>query len=275
MTEIRLTKLINSAQTVLKNNQQHSSPFAIFTFRNITEIRELPIVKPLLVFLLSGRKEIKGEVDTICTAGHFLFLSNKFGVDMRIIPSEHECFALGIEFEFEDFDIFTNKPRLESNPIIGEIDLVLENTLNQYLEWVSFTSPDLWPSRKQEILKVLYQQGYTQVSAITQLSSLSHKVFYILNSFVSEDLKADFVSSKLGMSEPTLRRKLKREGTSFIEIKDRVRLGLGFRLIQTSDYPIREVSEKCGYKSQSQFTEKFKSQFGTTPTFLRKTRMPI
>ena len=275
MTEIRLEKLINSAQAVLKNNEHDSPPFAIFTFKNITEIREVPIVKPLLVFLLSGRKEIKGEIDAICTAGQFLFLSNKFGVDMRIVPSEHECFALGIEFDFRDFDIFPHKPKLENNPIIGEIDTVLENTLGQFLEWVSFSSPDLWPGRKQELLKVLYQRGYTQVSAITQLSSLSHKVFYILNSFVSEDLKADFVSSRLGMSEPTLRRKLKREGTSFIEIKDRVRLGLGFRLIQTSDYPIREVSEKCGYKSQSQFTEKFKSQFGATPTFLRKTRMSL
>jgi AraC-like DNA-binding protein len=33
------------------------------------------------------------------------------------------------------------------------------------------------------------------------------------------------------------------------------------------------VAERCGYQSQSRFTDKFKQFFGVTPTELRKTRM--
>jgi AraC-like DNA-binding protein len=75
------------------------------------------------------------------------------------------------------------------------------------------------------------------------------------------------------MSESTLRRKLKVESTSVQEIKDSARLGLGLHLLQTSQHSIGIISDKCGYQSQSRFTERFKKQFGLTPSELRKTKM--
>jgi AraC-like DNA-binding protein len=75
------------------------------------------------------------------------------------------------------------------------------------------------------------------------------------------------------MSESTLRRKLKLEGTSVQEVKDQARLGLGLHLLQTTRQPISLVAEKCGYLSQSRFTDRFKKRFGLTPSELRKTKM--
>ena len=75
------------------------------------------------------------------------------------------------------------------------------------------------------------------------------------------------------MSESTLRRKLKAEGTSLQEIKDQSRLGLGLHLLQTTQDPITLIAEKCGYQSQSRFTNRFKGRFGLTPSELRKTKM--
>jgi AraC-like DNA-binding protein len=70
-----------------------------------------------------------------------------------------------------------------------------------------------------------------------------------------------------------LRRKLKLEGTSVQDIKDQARLGLALHLLQTSSNSIGMIADKCGYQSQSRFTERFKKRFGLTPSELRKTKM--
>jgi AraC-like DNA-binding protein len=75
------------------------------------------------------------------------------------------------------------------------------------------------------------------------------------------------------MSQSTLRRKLQVEGSSLQAIKDRVKLGYGLHLLQTTMEPVGIIAEKCGYYSQSRFTDRFKQLFGLTPTELRKTRV--
>ena len=75
------------------------------------------------------------------------------------------------------------------------------------------------------------------------------------------------------MSESTLRRKLKLEGTTIQETKDQVKLGLSLHLLQTTGYPVGLISEKCGYHSQSRLADRFKGRFGLTPSQLRKTKM--
>ncbi len=86
-------------------------------------------------------------------------------------------------------------------------------------------------------------------------------------------LTTENICEQLAMSESTLRRKLKLEGTSVQEIKDQARLGLALHLLQTSRHSIGVVADKCGYQSQSRFTERFKKRFGLTPSQLRKTKM--
>jgi AraC-like DNA-binding protein len=51
------------------------------------------------------------------------------------------------------------------------------------------------------------------------------------------------------------------------------KLGLGLHLLQTTLHSIVLIAEKCGYQSQSRFTDRFKGRFGLTPSELRKTKM--
>jgi AraC-like DNA-binding protein len=87
------------------------------------------------------------------------------------------------------------------------------------------------------------------------------------------ELTIDIICEHLLMSESKLRRKLKLEGTSVQEIKDQARLGLALHLLQTSSNSIGVIADKCGYQSQSRFTERFKKRFGLTPSELKKTKM--
>ncbi len=273
--------LILSAKKAI---QQHDTlPFSVYTSVQEQHILNVPMIKPLLVCVFDGCKQL-GQGTINCPAGQFVFLSNSPKVEMRNIPSHSQYFAMLIEFEFDDFTCFSQNQILSSgnnlgnhraeSSLQGDIDPVFQQTLQQFIEWSTFAPKELWSMRRQEILQLLYHQGYQQISHIMASTSLSHKLHAMFSADPAEELQADRLCEQLAMSESTLRRKLRAEGTSLQEIKDSTRLGLGLHLVQTTLQPIGLVAEQCGYQSQSRFTDKFKQLFGITPTELRKTRMP-
>lgn len=266
-----MQKLIHTAKLALQ--EQRRLPFSAYSSVKEQRIFNVPIIKPLLICVLDGCKELGKKNETTCPAGSFIFLSNSPNVDMRNIPDGKEYFALLIEFDYSDFDCFTRQQIKAERHFQGNIDSILENTLQQFVEWSAFAPADIWSLRKQEILKVIYYLGYEQVSAIAGSPTLSHRLHNIISTHISDDMSAGALSSKLAMSESTLRRKLNGEGTSIQEIKDRAKLGHGLHLVQTTLAPIGHIAEQCGYLSQSRFTDRFKQLFGITPTELRKTRM--
>lgn len=75
---------------------------------------------------------------------------------------------------------------------------------------------------------------------------------------------------QLNMSESTLARRLKDEGTHFRLILDNVRLTLAMEYIQTTRMPVGLVAANVGYTSSSKFIARFRHRFGITPGELRK-----
>ncbi|MGH1487306.1 MAG: helix-turn-helix transcriptional regulator [Cellvibrionaceae bacterium] len=266
-----MQELITSIKQVM--SQKAVLPFSVYSSFQEQNLFNVPIIKPLLIFVLDGSKKLGKDNELNCPSGSFIFLSNSPTVDMRNIPHDKEYFALLIEFEYTDFDCFLRKPKKTQQYLQGEIDSILANTLQQFVEWSAFAPATMWPIRRQEILQLIYQLGYEQVSAIIEPPSLSHKLHGIISADISAELTADDLSSRLAMSPSTLRRKLSAEGINLQAIKDRVKLGYGLHLVQTSSEPIGVIAEKCGYYSQSRFTDRFKQLFGLTPTELRKTRL--
>jgi len=223
--------------------------------------------------VLKGSKQIGNHSEVACPAGNFLFLSNRPTLEMRNIPAGSEYAALIIEFDYDDFECFSQREPGGDTFFDGPVDLVLEKTLEQFISWSAFAPQALWPMRRQELLQLLYHAGYPQVSSVMEPPSLSHRIFNRVRAEVADDLSAERLSSELHMSEATLRRRLSAEGTSLQAIKDQARLGYGLHLVQTTPSPIGRIAEQCGYQSQSRFTDKFKQLFGMTPSELRKTQL--
>lgn len=71
----------------------------------------------------------------------------------------------------------------------------------------------------------------------------------------------------LGMS--TLRRQLAKEGNSFRNILEGVRLSTALQRLQTTSRPIGEIAGACGYASASRFAVRFRSHYGLSPRELR------
>lgn len=245
-------------------------PFSVYSSVKEQKLVNVPIIKPMLICVLDGCKKL-GEID--CPAGSFVILSNHPGIRMRNIPGDGEYLALIVEFEYDDFAQLPPKPARKVPFVQGGISGAFEKTLLQFVEWSAFAPRAMWPARRQELLQLLYHLGYEQVSSVIEPPSLSHKLHGIICANIASDLSADALASRLALSESTLRRKLAMEGTTLQAIKDRARLGYGLHLVQSTFEPIGRVAERCGYQSQSRFTDKFKQLFGVTPTELRKTRM--
>lgn len=266
-----MQKLIDTAKLALQEKNQ--LPFSVYSSVKEQRIFNVPIIKPVLICVLDGCKKLGKKNEIVCPAGNFIFLSNSPMIDMRNIPSDRGYLALLIEFDYTDFDCFLSRQLKTEKYFQGHIESVFRNTLQQFIEWSAFAPPEIWPLRKQEILKLLYYLGYEQVSAIAASPNLVHKLHNIVNTHITDEMSAATLASMLAMSESTLRRKLNAEGTSIQAIKDRAKLGYGLHLVQTSPAPIGHIAEQCGYHSQSRFTDRFKQLFGVTPTALRKTRM--
>ncbi len=271
-------------------------PFSVYSSVKEQQIFNVPVVKPLLIVVLEGEKRLGKASDVICSAGSFVFLSNSAAVDMRNIPGEQEYFALLIEFERRDFEVLPASLRetsglqesgSEGNAskgrdsqvrgsqpyLLGELEAGLEQTLRQFVEWSRFAPAELWPLRRREILQYLYHLGYSDVGDMAGLPGVAHRLHELISANVAEDLSVGALCERLAMSESSLRRKLQAEGTSLQAVKDQARLGLGLHLLQTTRDPIGLVAGRCGYQSQSRFSERFKQRFGLTPSELRKTQL--
>jgi len=266
-----LKYLIQSTKKIVQENG--TLPFSVYSSIKEQHLLNVPIIKPLLILILSGSKQLGTQSPFSCPAGTFVFLSNNPMIDMRNIPNDEEYYAVLIEFEYEDFVQFKSYPNKKKKYLQGNISSDFARVLHQFIEWSTFAPKSLWHLRRQELLQFIYHSGYEDVAAIVEAPSLTHQLRRLIFDHITDDTSVDNLADKLAMSESTLRRKLKTEGVSIKTIKDQTRLGYGLHLVQTTMKPIGTIAEYCGYTSQSRFTDKFKHMFGTTPSELRKTRV--
>lgn len=168
-------------------NKQMLLPFSIYSAYQEQKISNVQILKPLLIFILKGKKEL-GKNNTVdCLAGTFVFLSNSQKVNLRNIPMQEEYFALLIEFEHQDFEGLPKKSAPSPQYVQGEINSVIEAALLQYIEFSFIAPAKVMAHRKREILDILYYSGYTDVCNINEPPSVSEKVHSMIANQLSFD----------------------------------------------------------------------------------------
>lgn len=249
-------------------------PFALYTANTEQKLRNLRLINPVLMFVLSGRKEIELQngVEVVLREGECILLANRQSIVVRNIPDERPYFALIIEFYPSDkpTSYFANG---QTDFIVKPFDETFTLLLGQFVEWANISPPELWENRRQELAKFIQVQGWTEVQSLWREQGLSDQVQRFLQVTIEEPISAHEIAQHFGMSESTLRRRLKDEQTSLQQLKDDVRLGLGLHLLQSTSKPILHIALECGYQSQSRFSERFKEQFGMSPSEVRKNEL--
>ncbi|MDP8998049.1 MAG: AraC family transcriptional regulator, partial [Pseudomonadota bacterium] len=87
---------------------------------------------------------------------------------------------------------------------------------------------------------------------------------------LAKDWPAVEISSAMGMSEATLRRKLAKVGHSLSEILSDSRMSAAPVMLQSTGDSITQIAFAVGYESPSRFATRFRKRFGFVPSVLRK-----
>ena len=243
-----MSALISAITHTLQTTQQQ--PFSVYSSVKTQHLLNVPIIKPLLIVVLRGQKELHSsqngfEIDQtiVCRSGEFIFLADSPVINMRNIPtrlpqsqSDHndEYFALLIEFDFNDFNGLQNNEAQKQPYCLAKMNRELERCLIQFVESAQWAPTQLWSSRKRELIQMLCHLGHSDILTLIGKSKTSHRLHDLLQQHPSQSISIDFICSELAMSESTLRRKLKAEGSSVQEIKDHSKLGLGLHLLQSN-----------------------------------------
>ena len=97
-------------------------------------------------------------------------------------------------------------------------------------------------------------------------NDLSARVRAQLNALPITDWPSfEELAKELGMSVPTLRRRLRGEGQSFGTIKDELRFVAAERLLQENRLSVAEVATELGYSEPSAFYRAFHKWMGQSP----------
>lgn len=119
----------------------------------------------------------------------------------------------------------------------------------------------------REVLLWLSEEGIG-FGRLRQLS-LEDRLRSVISANPSRDWPSADVSKTLAVSEPTLRRHLAADGTSFSALLADVRMGVALALLQSTELPVNRIALDVGYACPSRFAVRFRKRFGLAPSAIR------
>ena len=283
-----LQSLIN--QISHYTEQQQPLPFSLFRCSQPQQLHQVPILSPTLIFVLCGEKQLNNS--HTANTGEFIFLRGGQNVMLSNLPDQQQYLALVLELQPQDqlaappsttefnstfgAQLVTSEIQSSSgqpgSDFIATIPDIIITSLQQMADWSVQVDQSQWYIRRREILQLLLDAGYRQVLQAFNDDLFTTKVTHLLQQQPDKNWSQADLCEQLAISEATLRRRLLAENTSFRDLLERVRMGVGLDLLQTTRLPISLVAERCGYLSASRFSERFKQRFLLTPSQLRRTQ---
>lgn len=120
-------------------------------------------------------------------------------------------------------------------------------------------------------LQVLFENhARLSYQRIKENKPVSDEVMRILSKAIVKNPGLDEVASKMGFSGKTLQLKLKKEGNTFIDIRNKVRSEFAKRMLENENYNAAEIGYLLGFSEPSAFYRTFKRWTGLTPNEFRK-----
>lgn len=117
----------------------------------------------------------------------------------------------------------------------------------------------------------LIQHLERETTTSYQEPTLTEKVLNLISSSLTDGVpKAGDLASQLGMSERTLHRRLRDDGSNYRDLCDQVRRTLAFNLLRDTQISLTEITFLTGFSEQSAFTRAFKRWHGNTPAEFRQ-----
>jgi AraC-like DNA-binding protein len=122
-----------------------------------------------------------------------------------------------------------------------------------------------------ELARILQRVAVQAIERLPGLDLLNKRVRQaILKCLPDADPSVNRVASQLAMSPRTLQRKLSKEGTSYQQVLDNVRLERSIEYLARSRMPIAEAATLVGFADLTSFHRAFKRWMGKPPAEFRR-----
>ncbi len=148
-----------------------------------------------------------------------------------------------------------------------------EVVFNQPMTFIRFDNRYLETPIRQsnsELLILFEDHARKSYQQLRENKPISDEVMRIMSKSVSNIKNLDRVAAEVGLSGKSLQIKLKNEGNTFIELRNKVRCEFAKRLLTNKDYFAAEIGYLLGFSEPSAFYRRFKHWTGLTPSQYRK-----
>lgn len=240
------------------------------------DIKYVPFYQPCLIVVLAGRKLVhEPGRDYACVPGQLLAVPGPASFHLRNEPESRQrpYRALIIPFERQllqrlarahDLDL----PAMRRAAVHRfECDRVLVSALRHYLDVVGDSRLRL--HRLMEILLILVRREPRLLVYSLHVATWSERVRAVLSTDLTRAWDMSDLCARLATSESTLRRRLRRERTSFRRVLQELRLSAALMSLLQTSRSVQQIAYDSGYLSLSRFSHNFQRRFGLPPSRLR------
>jgi AraC-like DNA-binding protein len=132
---------------------------------------------------------------------------------------------------------------------------------------LALTNPD------PRLCSILDRHAQKLLEGLPQVAAFSARVRELCAGMLKDGTaNAARIAQSLQMSDRTLRRRLREEGTTFDELVDELRRAMAQHCLDHTDMILEEVALMAGYSEAGAFRRAFRRWYGTTPAIYRRER---
>lgn len=227
--------------------------------------------------IISKEQTYPIQPGSLCFVG-----SNKFYYTLPDTPSEYNRSKLFLSNEELDAllplfpDFLCMKQQFSSNSIVytqtdGDVALHIEKLLTDleaYKERTQYHNA----LRISICIELLILLNENASNTVFPTRGIVQKAVEYINNHIHEDIRIDSICEAIHVSKFYFCKKFKEStGITVMNYILNTRIVTAKHLLEDTDLPISQISEKCGFSSHSYFCQIFKKTFGMTPRQYKKT----
>ena len=243
---------------------------SIYKAKQLQALRNLRIHSPSIIQILSGSKRLfyKSDVTNLSSSA-YLLCSASASLSFENLPQmgyfQSRVFSFYCVPDKDMLDLSRTAELSSDVPIVPRdknIDITLEALSCYEVSNMSKQSQDY-------LVKALYQQlaeqGVLHALFPEDELSFSSKVANYLATSPEQEHSLESVAEKFATSRATMIRRLAKENIRYRDLLAEVRLSYALKLMQSGTADVAVLAHRCGYQSETRFSQRFAGKFGVTP----------
>lgn len=283
----RIQAVIARVESLVDGDIDETGKTPVSHFGKVACVKELrlrlvPFFEPCVIVVLSGTKHLGNK--SVGPGGCLAIPApTNHHMTNEPNPDSGQYVALVFPFDLEDLNhvraaltgegwVLPNRQNTQ-DIVTYDFDTDTIDTLDHYLRSGVADSPARVQYRKREILLILAERDPRILTLAGGAADWTQRLRGLFHEDPAHSWSVEEACDRLAVTESTLRRNLRKEGTSFREVLSEFRLSNALMDILMSPSPIYRIAHDNGFQSVSRFTENFRKRFGATPSDVRS-RLP-